>query len=77
MSAAMRLRRLDDERNVVELKRGPSVSFANSGLPGRDIAEGIAAAPDPGLARRPIPPRCAGAARGQGNSGEREVRPRA
>lgn len=33
MSAATRLRRLDESREIVVLERGPAVSFANCGLP--------------------------------------------
>ncbi|PWB98315.1 FAD-dependent oxidoreductase [Salinibacterium hongtaonis] len=33
MSAATRLRRLDEKRHIVVLERGPYVSFANCGLP--------------------------------------------
>ncbi|MBN9607066.1 MAG: FAD-dependent oxidoreductase [Actinomycetales bacterium] len=33
MSAATRLRRLDEQREIIVLERGPEVSFANCGLP--------------------------------------------
>ena len=33
MSAATRLRRLDEDREIVVLERGEHVSFANCGLP--------------------------------------------
>ena len=33
MSAACRLRRLDEQASIVVLERGPHVSFANCGLP--------------------------------------------
>ena len=42
MSAAARLRRLDEHAEIVVLERGPDVSFANCGLPyhvGGEIAD--------------------------------------
>lgn len=42
MSAATRLRRLDDSREIIVIERGPYVSFANCGLPyyvGGEIAD--------------------------------------